>query len=307
MPVYSMTGYASGQNGPAGSHSEADARPSAAGRLGVEIRSVNSRFLDLTFKLPEELRQHETALRELLTAKLKRGKVEVRAAIESTSSSGVVEPSVKLLQRLNGVQDSIRAWLPGARELSVADVLRLAGGESAVRGDWGPDLLEVAGKALEGLVSARQREGARLAKMLEGHLEQLRALAQQAGPLVPQLVEQQRTRFLERWQEAMGLCAGAGGTRPEAAQDRALTEATAFAIRIDVAEELTRLAAHLDEIERLIKKGGEIGKRLDFLIQELHREANTLGSKSATLELTRISVDMKVLIEQMREQVQNIE
>jgi uncharacterized protein (TIGR00255 family) len=302
-----MTGYASGQNGPAGSHSEADARPSAAGRLGVEIRSVNSRFLDLTFKLPEELRQHETALRELLAAKLKRGKVEVRAAIESTSSSGVVEPSVKLLQRLNGVQDSIRAWLPGARELSVADVLRLAGGESAVRGDWGPDLLEVAGKALEGLVSARQREGARLAKMLEGHLEQLRALAQQAGPLVPQLVEQQRTRFLERWQEAMGLGAGAGGTPPEAAQDRALTEATAFAIRIDVAEELTRLASHLDEIERLLKKGGEIGKRLDFLIQELHREANTLGSKSAALELTRIGVDMKVLIEQMREQVQNIE
>jgi len=307
MPVYSMTGYASGQNGPAGSHSEADARPSAAGRLGVEIRSVNSRFLDLTFKLPEELRQHETALRELLTAKLKRGKVEVRAAIENTSSSGVVEPSVKLLQRLNGVQDSIRAWLPGARELSVADVLRLAGGDSAIRGDWGPDLLEVAGKALEGLISARQREGARLAKMLEGHLEQLRALAQQAGPLVPQLVEQQRTRFLERWQEAMGLGAGAGGTPPEAAQDRALTEATAFAIRIDVAEELTRLDSHLDEIGRLLKKGGEIGKRLDFLIQELHREANTLGSKSAALELTRIGVDMKVLIEQMREQVQNIE
>ncbi|GER08980.1 YicC family protein [Variovorax boronicumulans] len=302
-----MTGYASGQNGPAGSHSEADARPSAAGRLGVEIRSVNSRFLDLTFKLPEELRQHETALRELLTGKLKRGKVEVRAAIENTSQAGVVEPSVKLLQRLNGVQDGIRAWLPGARELSVADVLRLAGGDGATRGDWGPDLLDVAGKALEALISARQREGARLAKMLEAHLAQLRTLVQQAGPLVPQLVEQQRTRFLERWQEAMGLTASTGGTLPEAAQDRALTEATAFAIRIDVAEELTRLNSHLDEIERLLKKGGEIGKRLDFLIQELHREANTLGSKSAALELTRIGVDMKVLIEQMREQVQNIE
>jgi uncharacterized protein (TIGR00255 family) len=119
------------------------------------------------------------------------------------------------------------------------------------------------------------------------------------------LVEQQRARFLERWNEAMGLAEGSAS--PETAQDRALTEATAFAIRIDVAEELTRLAAHLDEIERLIRKGGEIGKRLDFLIQELHREANTLGSKSAALELTRISVDMKVLIEQMREQVQNIE
>ena len=296
MPVYSMTGYASGQNGSAGSHSEAESRPSAAGRLGVEIRSVNSRFLDLTFKLPEELRQHETALRELLTGKLKRGKVEVRAAIENTAQAGVVEPSVKLLQRLNG-----------ARELSVADVLRLAGGDSAARGDWGPDLLEVTGKALDGLMSARQREGARLAKMLEAHLAQLRTLVQQAGPLVPQLVEQQRTRFLERWKEAMGLTESTGGTLPEAAQDRALTEATAFAIRIDVAEELTRLNSHLDEIERLLKKGGEIGKRLDFLIQELHREANTLGSKSAALELTRIGVDMKVLIEQMREQVQNIE
>ena len=123
--------------------------------------------------------------------------------------------------------------------------------------------------------------------------------------MIPQLVEQQRTRFLERWKEAMALAEGA--TLPEVAQDRALTEATAFAIRIDVAEELTRLDSHLDEITRLVTKGGEIGKRLDFLIQELHREANTMGSKSAALELTRISVDMKVLIEQMREQVQNIE
>ena len=304
MPVYSMTGYASGQNTPGGSHAEADARPPAAGRLGVEIRSVNSRFLDLTFKLPEELRQHEPALRELLTRSLKRGKVEVRANFENSAASGVVEPSVKLLQRLNGVQDGIRAWLPSARELSVADVLRLASGDGSARGDWGADLIEVTGKTLAAMMEARAREGARLASMLNEHLGELRRLAGQAGPLVPKLVEQQRTRFLERWQEAMGLV---GGTLPEAAQDRALTEATAFAIRIDVAEELTRLSSHLDEIERLVAKGGEIGKRLDFLIQELHREANTLGSKSAALELTRIGVDMKVLIEQMREQVQNIE
>jgi uncharacterized protein (TIGR00255 family) len=141
--------------------------------------------------------------------------------------------------------------------------------------------------------------------MLLGHLKQLRELAQQAQPLVPKLVEQQRNRFLERWKEAMQLAAGA--SVPESAQDRALSEATAFAIRIDVAEELTRLTSHIEEIERLVKKGGEIGKRLDFLIQELHREANTLGSKSAALELTHISVDMKVLVEQMREQVQNVE
>ena len=141
--------------------------------------------------------------------------------------------------------------------------------------------------------------------MLQERIEQLRALAMQAVPLVPKLVEQQRQRFLDRWKEAMALTDGA--TLPEAARDRALTEATAFAIRIDVAEEITRLNSHLDELERLIKKGGEIGKRLDFLIQELHREANTLGEKATALELTHISVDMKVLIEQMREQVQNVE
>ena len=165
--------------------------------------------------------------------------------------------------------------------------------------------MPLADKAVKELLSARQREGGRLATMLLERIAQLRALAAQAVPLVPKLVAQQRQRFMERWAEAMAL--GEGSIAPEAAQDRALTEATAFAIRIDVAEEITRLDSHLDELERLIKKGGEIGKRLDFLIQELHREANTMGSKSAALELTHISVDMKVLIEQMREQVQNIE
>jgi len=160
-------------------------------------------------------------------------------------------------------------------------------------------------EALTALLDARAREGQRLVDMLHERTATLRTLARQAAPLVPQLVEQQRNRFLERWRETLALTGG--GVSPEAAQDRALAEATAFAIRIDVAEEITRLDAHLDEIDRLLKKGGEVGKRLDFLIQELHREANTLGSKSAAMELTRISVDMKVLIEQMREQVQNIE
>jgi uncharacterized protein (TIGR00255 family) len=277
----------------------------AHGRLGLEIRSVNSRFLDLSFRLSEDLRQHEPALRELLQSRLKRGKVELRAGVESTATDAVRDPSARMLQRLASLQDTVRTWLPEARSLSVGDVLRLGAAEDVSANDLGPALQTVATQALKDLLSAREREGARLAKMLLGHLKQLRELAEQARPLVPQLVEQQRARFLERWNEAMGLAEGAAS--PETAQDRALTEATAFAIRIDVAEELTRLSAHIDEIERLVQKGGEVGKRLDFLIQELHREANTLGSKSAALELTKISVDMKVLIEQMREQVQNIE
>lgn len=300
MAVYSMTGYATGQHiiGPT-------APGGAASRLGLEIRSVNSRFLDISFRLSEELRSHEPALRELLQQRLKRGKVELRAGVESGASDVVREPTPRLLQRLSGLQDNVRAWLPDARPLGVADVLRLSATEGTAGVDWAEPLMQLARQAVDELQAAREREGARLATMLLGHLGQLRELARTAGPLVPRLVEQQRERFLERWRDAMSLAGGA--TPPQAAEDRALAEATAFAIRIDVQEELTRLASHLDEIERLVKKGGEAGKRLDFLIQELHREANTLGSKSSTLEMTRISVDMKVLVEQMREQVQNIE
>jgi uncharacterized protein (TIGR00255 family) len=305
MPVYSMTGYASAQHSTANTAHEGETKNLPAGQLGLEIRSVNSRFLDLSFKLPEDLRQFEPALRDLLIAHLKRGKVEVRASIEVASTTGVPEPTPKLLQRLNAVQDNIKAWLPQATALSVAEVLRFCASEQPNARDWSADVLALAGQAVKDLLEARQREGARLATMLLNHIGQLRLLTQQATPLVPQLVAQQRMRFMERWKEAMALTDGT--TLPEAAQDRALTEATAFAIRIDVAEEITRVNSHVDEIERLIKKGGEIGKRLDFLIQELHREANTMGSKSAALELTHISVDMKVLIEQMREQVQNIE
>ncbi len=304
MPVYSMTGYATAQHQAPATANTAESSKALTGQLGLEIRSVNSRFLDVSFRLPEDLRHWEPTLRELIVARLKRGKVEVRVSLEE-QRAGVQDPSPKLLQRLNGLQDNIKVWLPQAASLSVSDVLRLASSDPSGSTDWSDALLPLAQAALDALLDARSREGARLATMLREHIRQLRALAAQAGPLVPQLVAQQRQRFMERWAEAMALTDGS--TLPESAQDRALTEATAFAIRIDVAEEITRLNSHLDELERLIKKGGEIGKRLDFLIQELHREANTLGSKSAALALTHISVDMKVLIEQMREQVQNIE
>jgi len=305
MSVYSMTGYATAQFNDSINNAAPELPMTPSCRLGIEIRSVNSRYLDLSFRLSDELRSQEPSLRELLQKRLKRGKVEIRVALENSNANPINEPSIKLLQRLNSVQDTIKAWLPQACALSVADVLRLAANDQPTGKDWQHNLLKLTEQTLNDLMAAREREGARLALMLQERLIDLRKLAAQATPLVPQLVSQQRQRFMDRWAEALGLVEG--GTLPEAAHDRALAEATAFAIRIDVAEEITRLNAHLDEIERLIKKGGEIGKRLDFLIQELHREANTLGSKSAALELTHISVDMKVLIEQMREQVQNIE
>ena len=305
MSVYSMTGYAAVQSSTAPAAGSADIKAAAGASLGLEIRSVNSRFLDLSFRLPEELRQFEPVLRELLGAQLKRGKVEVRVAIESGSTLAVVEPSTRLLRRLSAVQDNVKIWLADVQPLRVSDVLRLAASEQASARDWGAEVTPLAQKALKELLAARRREGARLSTTLLEKIGDIRKLAQQALPLVPQLVAQQRQRFIERWNDAMSAAQGA--VVPESAQDRALAEATAFAIRIDVAEEITRLGSHLDELERLLHKGGEIGKRLDFLIQELHREANTMGSKSAALALTNIAVEMKVLIEQMREQVQNVE
>lgn len=305
MPVYSMTGYASVQSSTPAAEGNTDSPASTTVRFGLEIRSVNSRFLDLSFRLPDELRHTEPALREHIVQHIKRGKVEVRAVYHSNQDTELTDPAIGTLQKLLSLQNKIQSWLPGARDLSVSDVIKLASHEKSGTGLNEADLMPLATQAVKALKDARAREGARLADMLQDRIGQLRTLAEQAAPLLPLLVEQQRQRFIDRWNEAMAL---SGGTvSSDVAKDRALTEATAFAIRIDVAEELTRLASHLDELSRLIKKGGDIGKRLDFLIQELHREANTLGSKSAALELTNISVDMKVLIEQMREQVQNIE
>ena len=305
MAVYSMTGYATAQHG--GPADETGREPTPV--LGMEIRSVNSRFLDLTFKMSDDLRGTEPALRELLGARLKRGKVEIRAWIEGRSEGALRTPSVADLQRLVGLQDSILAWHPKAAPLSVAEMLQLTSRQQTLPSGLHENLLALAQTVLDSFVGAREREGKRLVDMLLDRLKQLRQLARDAQPLIPELVTQQRQRFIDRWNEALGAgqTAGAASLSSDAVQERALSEATAFAIRIDVAEELTRLDSHLEEIERLLKKGGDVGKRLDFLIQELHREANTLGSKSSSLELTRISVDMKVLIEQMREQVQNLE
>ena len=300
-----MTGYASVQSSTPSEEANSQGSATTSVRFGLEIRSVNSRFLDLSFRLPDELRHTEPALREHITQHIKRGKVEVRAVYHSNQDTDLADPSIGTLQKLLSLQNKIQSWLPGARDLSVSDVIKLASHEKSGTGLNEADLMPLVTQAVKALKDARAREGARLADMLQDRLGQLRNLASQAAPLLPQLVEQQRQRFIDRWNDAMALSEGTVSS--DVAKDRALTEATAFAIRIDVAEELTRLASHLDEISRLVKKGGDIGKRLDFLIQELHREANTLGSKSAALELTNISVEMKVLIEQMREQVQNIE
>lgn len=312
MSVYSMTGFASAVasapdhvGDPADEDgAPASARKHASGGVGAELRSVNSRFLDLSFKLADEFRALEPALRELLTASFKRGKIELRLQPQRAADAGWPQPAPDQLHTLARLEGMVQNWLPQAGALTVNEVLHWcrAAAPSVKLEDAA---LEAARHCIGALAEARAREGARLVGILKDKLKALHALAEQATPLVPQAVQRQQERFVAKYQEA--LQAVGGTVTAEAAQDRALSEAAAYALRIDVDEELQRLKAHLDEIARLLKKGGEVGKRLDFLIQELHREANTLGSKAAALELTQISVDMKVLIEQMREQVQNIE
>lgn len=305
MAVYSMTGFALASQGPGNAAEDPPSRtPNSA--VTVEARSVNSRFLDLGFRLPDELRGLEPALRELVGASFKRGKIEIRVASQRESDSAWPGPQPDQLNRLSRLESTVIGWLPQARALSVDEVLhwcRLGG--SPERLDEAA--MAAAREAIGGLRQAREREGARLVAILAERIGHLRALAIQAAPLVPAVVQRQQQRFLERWREALDHAGAAGSITADALRDRALNEAAAYALRIDVAEELARLSAHLDEITRLLDAGGELGKRLDFLIQELHREANTLGSKSSALELTNISVEMKVAIEQMREQVQNIE
>ena len=315
-----MTGYANASAGPArpasaALHEGADPgapEPSPATGVGVgvgvgvEMRSVNGRFLDLALRLPDELRGLEPALREMLGARFKRGKIELRLTAASTFESAVPEPSSVLLGQLGRLQALVQERLPQAAALSVHEALQWCRAapeappsESAV--------LDTARRCAESLAEARGREGERLATVLAERVAHLRALADAAEPLVPGAVARQQQRFLERWKEALERAGGAQSITREAIEERALGEAAAYAIRIDVAEELARLRSHFDEVARLLAKGGEIGKRLEFLMQELLREANTLGSKSPSIEMTAISVDMKVAIEQLREQVQNIE
>lgn len=314
MSVYSMTGYASTSANRVDAHSQPavpDAptlrsTPDSSASVTVELRSVNGRFLDLSLRLPDELRSLEPALRELVGSSFRRGKIELRLSTQTSSSTPWPQPQPEQLNRLSHLQGTVRGWLPQARELSVHEVLQWCKDAS------GPEQLDevamdAARGAVAGLQQARAREGQRMADALLERVARLRALAAQAEPLVPAAVARQQHKFLERWNEALAIT-GAAQTLPEQAlAERAINEAAAFAIRIDVAEELARLRSHFDEMARILKTGGEVGKRLDFLIQELLREANTLGSKSSSLDLTNISLEMKVLIEQLRELVQNIE
>ena len=287
--IASMTGYAARLH---------DLGPAQA---TLELRSVNQRYLEISFRLPEELRQMEPALREMIGQRLSRGKVECRIALFAPArSASDIGLNGAILESLMKWQNQVRARLPDAPPLTVADILRWPGlveNDQPVGAGWNAALLESSRGLLDELVTTRQREGEKLKQFilirLAGCETQLAALT----PRLPEIVAAYRDKLAARLTEAMG----------QEGHERLAQELALFAQKIDVQEELSRLAGHFEEVRRVLGKGGVVGKRLDFLMQELHREANTLGSKSVSAEMSAASLELKVLIEQMREQVQNIE
>jgi len=287
--IYSMTGYA------------AVTRDLPLGTLMLELRSVNHRFLDISFRAPEEFRAFEGTMREALASKLSRGKLECRISLNrGTAAVSLLELNLPLLGRLAEFDAQIRAQLPQATPLGVADALRwpgMFGADTLPLEALRESCLEAFHAALEDFAATRGREGEKLAALLLERVARMEQLAKEVAPRVPQLVAAQQERFAQRMRDA--------GVAIE--EDRIRQEVVLYASRIDVDEELTRLATHLSEVRRILAKGGAVGKRLDFLMQELNREANTLGSKAGDIDISQTSMELKVLIEQMREQVQNIE
>lgn len=287
--IHSMTGYAAGS------------RELAGGALAVELRSVNHRYLDLQFRLPEELRGLEPALREMLQAVLVRGKVECRLSFVPRPGEAAVFTAVEpLIVRLAELEGQVRRHLPQAAPLSVGEVLRWPGvieAQEISRDALREAALDLLREVLSELDATRAREGEKLASLVLARVADVRALAERVRPKIPAIVRALADKLAARLADA--------GVAPD--EERLRQEIVLFAQRIDVDEELSRLSTHLTEVERVLAQGGAVGKRLDFLMQELNREANTLASKAADAEISQIAVEIKVLIEQMREQVQNIE
>ena len=287
--ICSMTGYA------------VKTRDLERGTLQLELKSVNSRYLDFHFRVAEDLRAMEMPLRELLAKRLNRGKVECRLNFNATAARGEqLQINVDLLDALSALGAQVRSRLPDAAPLSVNEALRWPGmfGEQGVDfAALGPVVLALANEVLDEFTASRGREGAKLAQTIVDRVGAMRRIVSDVAPRIPEAQALLTEKLRQRLQEALG----------NASDDRILQEVAVFATRIDVAEELSRLTTHLDEVERVLKAGGACGKRLDFLMQELNREANTLASKSAITEVSQAAMELKLLIEQMREQIQNLE
>ena len=269
--------------------------------VNIDLRSVNQRYLELHFRLADEVRALEPQLRELIQQRLTRGKVECRVSLTPLATASLdngLNPAI--LERLAHWQTDVLQRLPDSTPLSVNEILRWPGAVPTAM--QSQDVLNEATLAgaratLDELVDSRQREGAKLKQHILDRLAAAEAQVAGLQPLLPTLVAAQREKLTERLHDLLG----------EAGHERLAQEIALAVQKADIDEELSRLITHFAEVRRVLNQAGAVGKRLDFLMQELHREANTLGSKSVAVETSRVSLELKVLIEQMREQVQNIE
>jgi uncharacterized protein (TIGR00255 family) len=287
--IRSMTGYA------------AASRELQYGTLSLEVRSVNHRYLDIQFRLPDELRAVEPALRETLSAQVARGKVECRIGLAAAPGAGKsLRINEDLLQQIGALETRVRKVMPGAPQVTAAEALRWPGvlaNEPLPLEELQAACQELLAAVATEFTAARAREGSKLRQLMVERAEAMERRIAGILPRIPQVIGAYQERLAARLQEALG-----GGE-----EERIRQEVAVFATKIDVDEELSRLTAHVVELKRVLAAGGIVGKQLDFLMQELNREANTLSSKSVDLTVTQAALDLKLLIEQMREQVQNIE
>jgi uncharacterized protein (TIGR00255 family) len=271
------------------------------GELVWEIRSVNHRFLEVFVRLPEDLRGLEPLVRERVGQRLKRGKLDCTLRFQpGTQQTATLSVNRSLVQSLQSAADELGAMLGRTVSPNPMELLRWPGVLMEQPADLGPlqaRAAEVLDRALDGLIATREREGVRMADTVRQRCASMRSLTKEVRARMPQVLEEIRGRLSVRLQEVL----------EQLDANRLEQEMVLFAQRLDVDEEMDRLATHLDEVERVLDAGGAVGRRLDFLMQELNRETNTLSSKTSDVVVTRHAVEMKVLIEQMREQVQNIE
>ncbi|MCK9509837.1 MAG: YicC family protein [Pigmentiphaga sp.] len=291
------------------------------GLVAVELRGVNSRFLDLHFRLPDDLRHLETALRERIQRHVSRGKIEIRGNVQRQTATMAGKLNPDALRQLAATLEQVKTLLPEVQAPRLAEVLAWPGVQGDTEGDWDAATLTAADSALEQFNQGRLAEGQRLAQTMGEWATSIADIVQTVESALPQVLTEYRERQARKLRETFDTAFPNGlehVSGPELSE-RLAHETALFSLRIDVAEEVARLRSHLVELRQILAgkpAGGErrqrggagsAGKRLDFLLQEMNREANTLGSKAGAIEMTRAAVDLKLLIEQLREQAQNIE
>ena len=269
--------------------------------INCELRSVNHRYCDVSVKLPERLKFAEATIRPLITSSLKRGKIECSLSYKKQAGDRqTIVVNGDVLNALVQATSQIEQKMPALQSFSALDVLNFPGIQQEAETDkeaLHTTITYLIEKALKQLVSVREQEGSQLAVLIEDRCKKIQDLVVLADKRLPDVLENIRGRIKSRLTELVA----------EPDFDRLEQEMVYLAQKLDVAEEIDRLRTHAQEVLNVLGKNEAVGRRLDFLMQEMNREANTLGSKSADKQMTQISIDLKVLIEQMREQIQNIE